>query len=90
MLQGYAIQAKERGATYQRLVNQMFRKQIGWNMEVMSMICSSRVNRRKPFGRPQGNLQNVKAIQDEAKPNEMCVWGFLRKILWLHGVPTRN
>ena len=56
----------------------------------MSMICSSRVNRRKPFGRPQGNLQNVKAIQDEAKPNEMCVWGFLRKILWLHGVPTRN
>ena len=35
---------KNAGATYQRLVNQMFSKQIGWNMEVYvdDMLAKSR------------------------------------------------
>ncbi|KAK9951539.1 hypothetical protein M0R45_006977 [Rubus argutus] len=42
LLQCLALWVKKRGATYQRLVNRMFSKQIGRTMEGMWMTCSSR------------------------------------------------
>ena len=67
---------KNAGATYQRLVNQMFSEQIGRN--------------RNPFGRIGGNIRNSETVPDEIEPNEVCIRGFLGKVLRLYGVITRH
>ena len=47
---------KNVGATYQRLVNQIFNKQIGRNMEIYvdDMLVKSKEEERKPLRRSQG------------------------------------
>ena len=58
---------KNVGATYQRLVNLMFQKQIGNNMEVY--VDDMLVKSEKAGGAREGlggMLQHPKAIQDEA------------------------
>ena len=73
---------KNTGVAYQRLVNQMFKKQIGRNVEVYDddMLVKSK----------KEEDQHTQTIQHEVKPVQMCFWGFLREIPWVYGVAKRN
>ena len=56
---------KNAGATYQRLVNQMFKKQIGRNVEV---YARQKQKGGGPPGRPQRDVQYPQAVQHEVEP----------------------
>ena len=62
------------GATYQRLVNMMFEKQIGKTMEVY--VDDMLVKSRRPHGSywpPSRDVWHLEKIQDEAQPQK-CVF----------------
>ena len=82
---------KNVGATYQRLVNQMFNKQIGKNMEVYvdDMLVKSR--------EAKTHLEDLQETFDTLRRYGMklnlakCVFrGLVRKIPQFHGISTRN
>ena len=58
---------KNARATYQRLVNKMFDKQIGRNMEVYVDDMLIKSKEEDTLGRPQGDLHDLQEIPDEVE-----------------------
>ena len=82
---------KNSGATYQRLVNKMFSKQIGRNMEVYvdDMLVKSR-EELTHLDDLKETFATLKQYQMKLNPAK-CVFGVaLGKFPWLHGVPKRD
>ena len=82
---------KNARATYQRLVNQMFNKKIGRNVEVYvdDMLVKSKRN-AKHLDDQRETFDTLQKIQDEAQSSEICLQSMVRKIPRFHGVPKRN
>ena len=73
---------KNVGATYQRLVNRMFSKQIGKNMEVYidDMLVKSK-EESTHFDGFEGTFTNLRQYQRKLNPNK-CTFGVVfRKFL---------
>ena len=82
---------KNAGATYQRLVNKMFSKQIGRNMEVYvdDMLVKSK-EELVHFDDLKETFITLKQYQIRLNPTK-CVFGIASgKFLRLHGVPERD
>ncbi|KAL0315001.1 UNVERIFIED_CONTAM: Retrovirus-related Pol polyprotein from transposon [Sesamum calycinum] len=82
---------KNAGATYQRLVNNMFREQIRRNMEVY--IDDIMVKSQKKENHKQGSarlLWHTATFWDEAEPDKMHIWRARREILRIHDLTKRN
>ena len=82
---------KNAGATYQRLVNLMFQKQIGNNMEVY--VDDMLVKSKKVVGaceRLGGVLQRSAAVQNEAQPAKVFVWSRVNEISGIHCKHARH
>ena len=75
MLQGNAFRTKECGAVYQRLVNKMFNKQIGRNMEVYvdDMLVKS-IEELAHLDDLKEMFATFKQYQMKLNPNK-CVFG---------------
>ena len=75
---------KNAGATYQRLVNKMFSKQIGRNMEVYvdDMLVKSKEE--------LAHLDDLKETFATLKQYQMRLNTNFREILGIHGVLERN
>ncbi|KAL0435294.1 UNVERIFIED_CONTAM: Transposon Ty3-G Gag-Pol polyprotein [Sesamum radiatum] len=82
---------KNVGATYQRLMDKIFRPQIGINVEVYvdNMLVKSKRGRRTCQGLRK-DLLSLKKVQVEAQPSQMC----FRHTRWspfgIYGDPKRN
>jgi len=66
---------KNAGATYQRLANQMFRPQIGWNVEVYvdDMLVKS-LDEKKHLDNLQETFDTLRRYNMKMKPNK-CAFG---------------
>ena len=78
---------KNAGATYQRLVNMMF-KDLDKTIKVYmdDMLVNSRVkSSRRSHVSPGGNVHCLREVQDEAQPTQMHLCSGFRKVLGVHG-----
>jgi hypothetical protein len=66
---------KNAGATYQRLVNKMFKEQIGENMEVYvdDMLVKS-IHTASHIEDLEETFKTIEELQDETKPSRVCLW----------------
>ena len=79
---------KNAGATYQRLVNKMFSKQIGRNMEVYvdDMLVKSK-EELTHLDDLKETFTTFRQYQMKLNPSKWCS---LRKVFGIHGVLERN
>ena len=82
---------KNAGATYQRLVNKMFQKQIGASMEVYinDMLVKS-VKAELHVAHLAESFQVLKNYNMKLNPNQVCLWSLSQKILEFHSQQPRN
>ena len=82
---------KNAGATYQRLVNRMFSKQIGRNMEVYvdDMLVKSR-EELPHLDDLKETFTTLKQYQMKLNPTKCVFMRSIRKIPKLHCVPKRD
>ena len=88
-LYGYRVMSfglKNSGATYERLVNQIFCKQIGRNMEVYVDDMLVKSKNKAASRRPQGDFLYIKEVSNEVKPNKVCVRSFFWQDFRVHGL----
>ncbi|KAL0416178.1 UNVERIFIED_CONTAM: Retrovirus-related Pol polyprotein from transposon gypsy [Sesamum latifolium] len=81
---------KNASATYQRLVNKMFKDLIGSIMEVYvdDMLVKSKIE--EEHLRHLENSFTIMRTWNEVKSHEVHIWGSRRKILRLHGQRARD
>ena len=83
------IKLKNAGATYQRLVNKMFVRQIGRNVEVYVDDVLVKSKEEEHHLDNLKDIRNPSPLRNEAQSQQMCVWGIIRKVPQLHGISTR-
>ena len=81
---------KNAGATYQRLVNHMFRPQIGQNVEVYvdDMLVKS-IDEGSHLDDLQETFETVRRYKMKLNPSK-CAFGVVRKVSGVHGLAKRN
>ena len=77
---------EEREATYQRLVNHMFRSQIERNVEVYvdDMLVKS-LEEEKHLDDLQETFDTLRRYNMKLNPSKCTFWSFIKKIHWFHG-----
>ena len=85
------FELKNVGATYQRLVNQMFSRQIGRNMEVYvdDMLVKSK-EAKTHLEDPQKTFDTLRRYRMKLNLAKFFFQVLIRKIPRLHGISTRN
>ena len=81
---------KNAGATYQRLMNKMFARQIGRNVEVYvdDMLVKS-LWEDEHLNDLQETFDTLQAYNMKLN-QQMCIQGYSREILGIHGIPKGN
>ena len=81
---------KNAGATYQRLVNRMFQKQIGTFMEVYRRHAGKIDKSRAPHNPFSRGVPGPEKLQYDAKPSQMRFWSLRREVLRFYSQQPRN
>ena len=80
---------KNARATYQRLVTQMFSKQIRRNIEVY--VDNMLMKRRKAELHLdlKETFRRFEEVSDEIEPDKVSVWSLVKQVSGVHGFTTR-
>ena len=81
---------KNTGATYQRLVNRMFQKQIGTSMEVYRRHVSKINYGRAPYNSSGQGIPDPEKVQYEVESSQMRFHSLSLKILGFYSQQPRN
>ena len=81
---------KNAGATYQRLVNMMFQKQIGTTMEVYIDDTGKIHHCRAPHSSSVRGVPDPEEVQHETESSQVCLQSVIQKIPRFHSQPPRN
>ena len=78
---------KNVGATYQRLVNHMFRPQIGQNVEVyVDYMLVKSLDEEEHLDDLQKTFDTLRQFNMKLNPQQVCFRSIVKKISWIHGV----
>ncbi|KAL0453025.1 UNVERIFIED_CONTAM: hypothetical protein Slati_1280600 [Sesamum latifolium] len=81
---------KNAGATYQRLVDKIFRPQIGRNIEVYVDDMLVKSKKAEEHVKDLEETFSLKEVQVEAQPSQMRFRSKRRSLLGIYGDPERN
>ena len=74
-------------ATYQRLVNHMFRPQIGQNVEVyVDYMLVKSLDEEEHLDDLQETFDTLRRFNMKLNPQQVCFRSIVKKIPWIHGV----